>query len=288
MDETFPFHLPPELELLALMYAAPSNQVRREFYLACAQGRLRLARRLAAMFGPEIGDSCEPLRGACRGGHLEVARWLVGHFDLTGEGVRVVGGVGALANACENGHLEVARWLADRFGLTPSDALFADAGTMSGASAASHLGPLCWRLGRFGPAVENMRFPLGRAVQNSIVHGRLAVARWLVGRFDLTAGRMRANLGLPNVFGSPCLPIIRQLVARLRLGAEDVQPCRVPAMHDTRAPRDPGATYWLIARFGLVAEDAQFAHERACTRGWNAADNWIACLADFPRRPGPF
>lgn len=91
-----------------------------EFGAACARGDLAAAQALAARAGltAEVenirAEVNSALRMACESGHVRVARWLAGQYDLT-LGPRADVGVdvsGALRGACRNGHLEVA---ADEF-----------------------------------------------------------------------------------------------------------------------------------------------------------------------------
>ena len=56
----------------------------------------------------------------CENGHLEVAKWLTSHFDLTPDNARVNNNH-SFHYSCVNGHLEVARWLTSHFDLTRDD-----------------------------------------------------------------------------------------------------------------------------------------------------------------------
>ncbi|HVE15033.1 MAG TPA: hypothetical protein VNI01_16685, partial [Elusimicrobiota bacterium] len=117
MDPAFPFLLPPELELLVLAYAADRGVVCALLRAACQDGQMHLARRVTDVFDSEAAliDARSALALACGGGHLELARWLAGHFAVTW-----LGNDHALVGACACGHLPMIRWLSAGFGLTES------------------------------------------------------------------------------------------------------------------------------------------------------------------------
>jgi hypothetical protein len=95
---------------------------------ACWVGQLRAARGVADLFDLTaeasrrwVGHNLhtrldQALAVACERGHLEVAQWLVEHFELAVSSVRWTDAV-----ARSRDHPLVARWLLDRFGPTAAD-----------------------------------------------------------------------------------------------------------------------------------------------------------------------
>jgi hypothetical protein len=180
MDPSFPFHLPPELQLEVLAYAASLDEAVACFRAACAQGSTRLARRLADLFGLRLDDDhkSRALGEACRGGHLETARWLADRFGLTPDDARA-GNNRALRVTCARGQLETVRWLFGRFGLTGADAQAGSSHALRSAAAGAHLASVCWLVARLGLQAPARWGEPARWVAGG---GRVTITRWLFGR----------------------------------------------------------------------------------------------------------
>ena len=92
---------------------------------ACCGGHIEIARFLAEKFALTLEDARSdenaPLRGAACGGHFAVVQWLCSAFALTGVDVRSRGNY-AFRFACAGGYLDVAIFLADAYAMTNADA----------------------------------------------------------------------------------------------------------------------------------------------------------------------
>jgi hypothetical protein len=86
---------------------------------ACSEGRLADAQQLVAAQGT---PKCLKLalRHACRGGHADVAQWLIEAFDMPAEDV-FRGDALALDVSHRLEHHEIVQLIVDHFGLTEED-----------------------------------------------------------------------------------------------------------------------------------------------------------------------
>jgi hypothetical protein len=111
-----------------------SRGLRDALCTACGCGHLEVAQLLADRLTRAAGQllraaGLEPLRAACAGGSLEVARWFTDTLGtdtiaaaITAEdryGARVSKTI--LGRACTEGHLNIAQWLTSTFRLTKAD-----------------------------------------------------------------------------------------------------------------------------------------------------------------------
>jgi hypothetical protein len=157
------------------------NHIRLLFMTACEEGDLLGAQRLAhdhnltwkdvhadkygcigymtdylphrpSVEGGTHGDCTYrsiPLRLACAGGHLEVAKWLTEKYSLTIDDARY-DLVGPLRDACEYGHLAAAQWLVKRFWLTPKDVRADNYSALVGAEERNHTDIVAWLRETYG------------------------------------------------------------------------------------------------------------------------------------------
>lgn len=83
----------------------------------CKKGYLNAVKFLTDRIRFEEDDKINAFRMACWDGHIELAKFFVGKFELNAEVIK--SGLNAgLRYACREGHPEIAEWIAGTFGLS--------------------------------------------------------------------------------------------------------------------------------------------------------------------------
>lgn len=197
---------------------------------ACHNGQLGTVRSLTRLLGLTVEDvrhgQNQALISACARS-LELAQWLVSHFELTADDVRAQNNR-AFITACTNyGRWSTAQWLAETFNLTLEDAspdrnrygafrLLCSRGYLQNASGmALHFGltpeyvrdsraliNACenghehiveWLVEDFGVTADDIRSENCRAVYKAIQAQNYRLADWLINRFDLGVEEITRN-----------------------------------------------------------------------------------------------
>lgn len=202
----------------------------------CGNGHLAVARWACDTFGLSVKsmDVHAAFGEACKGGHLEMAKWIHVACDIQPELVKTLDS-SLFREVCTNGHLDVAQWMHRTFSLTARDM---EAGCWIYGSG--DLDITCWLLHTFKWGAEVgvylgfeeicemghlhmakwllRRNPgLADTITETGTHlysfrcacdkGHLKLAQWLCDTFDMTTDEMHAQ----------CMPIFLTLCEEGRL-----------------------------------------------------------------------
>jgi hypothetical protein len=253
IDQEFPFYLPVELELLVLAYAAERDEVLKAFRVACEQGELHLAQRLASVFEltatNDLNDITNSFSWACWADRFETVQWLVEYFGLKTAGARARSNW-LLQQTCKNGNLPFARWLSTKLALTPADVRASGNCALQSACGGGHLAAAQWLAGAFGLTAEDARSGDNMALRLASENGHLGVVRWLVARFGLTSEDARSGnrYALRWAYAHGHLQTARWLAGRFGLTAEDARANNGEALLRACHERHFTVAYWLVAR----------------------------------------
>lgn len=125
---SFLSQLPSELWDLILSFLSKininitaSSRLLSDYFNELVLNNRNVKCKLLLAKGKVLFDSVNSqFRWACYSGHLEVAKYLVESFGLTGEDIRDYDNF-AFRYSCTGGHLEVAKWLVETFKITATD-----------------------------------------------------------------------------------------------------------------------------------------------------------------------
>ena len=137
-------------------------------------------------------------RGAARGGHLSVIKFIVNSFQLTTEDVRGDDN-DALRWAARCGHLDVLIYLIDTFKLTTIDARSGSNYALRWAAQNGHIAALQYLVSYFGLTNEDARAEQNHALRMAAKNGHVHVLRYLVDHFKLTDYDVEARNNMHSV-----------------------------------------------------------------------------------------
>jgi hypothetical protein len=122
---------------------------------ACSSGHLNVAKLLTDHFKFTANDVTKPSRygesvlsDACSHGKNAIVLWLIEHFSLTAEHIRISGCI-SVRRACETGNLELAKSLVKKFALSEGDLRCIDNYALLNALAHHHFHVVQWLLENF-------------------------------------------------------------------------------------------------------------------------------------------
>jgi hypothetical protein len=267
--------------------------------LACAANDLELVVMLTETYHPTTRaiQACDALECACEGKSLRIIKWLMAHFELSGNDVRYRAGYEAdylLSLVVSLGCTDIVEWIVETFGISIEDVnkVYDETCGELDWDDADALGPTNWLLNKFGSDLthkfhEYARFqyecqnPDFVAPQLAALRGvdTLDECKQIIHDHKISRNEIIDHSIMSFAAANGKLDVAKWLTREYSLDIEDIRVDDNQAIRHAAMDEHFEVVRWAIDEFDLTVDDIRAGETQvfvsACTSGELELAKWL-------------